>query len=254
MPLVTTEAIVLQTHAYSETSKILRLLTRSHGVRSAIARGALRPRSRYGGVLEPFSVGTATFYLKDGRELQTLSAFELIRTGQPLGSDLIRFGAASLLAELVLKTASEEADPLLFERVDGALRRLAETPRETLETVALAETWALVGHLGFAPTLDVCTGCERDVEPEEDVAFDYAEGGVRCTDCVGLAAGRMLPAHARAALVEMTAGHAPELERTAAHWMLLARFLAYHVVDGARLRALDFLTETIRTEPVVIDP
>ncbi|MGH7130234.1 MAG: DNA repair protein RecO, partial [Planctomycetaceae bacterium] len=62
------DSIILQTFAYGDTSKILRLLTADHGVCSAFARGALRPRSRFGGVLEPFSEGVATLYLKEGRE------------------------------------------------------------------------------------------------------------------------------------------------------------------------------------------
>ena len=43
MPVVTTPAIVLSALRYSETSKIVRLATRDHGVQSAIAKGALRP-------------------------------------------------------------------------------------------------------------------------------------------------------------------------------------------------------------------
>jgi len=43
--LITTPAVVLRTHRYSETSKIVRLATRELGVQSAIAKGVLRPRS-----------------------------------------------------------------------------------------------------------------------------------------------------------------------------------------------------------------
>ena len=35
------------------------------------------------------------------------------------------------------------------------------------------------------------------------------------------------------------------LERTAAHWRLLARFLAHHVLDGTTLKSLAFLAETL---------
>ena len=59
MPLVTTPAIVLSSLRYSETSKIVRLATRAHGVQSAIAKGALRPRSRFGAALQLFSDGVA---------------------------------------------------------------------------------------------------------------------------------------------------------------------------------------------------
>src|SRR2546428_381444 len=47
MALVTTSAVVLRTYPYSETSKIVRLATRDLGVQSAIAKGVLRPRSRF---------------------------------------------------------------------------------------------------------------------------------------------------------------------------------------------------------------
>jgi DNA repair protein RecO (recombination protein O) len=247
MPLISTEAVILQSYPYSETSKILRLLTRTHGVRSVIARGALRPRSQYGGVLEPFSVGQASVYLKEGRDLHTLSGFDLSRTGQGLGRDLIRFGTASLVAELVLRTASEEADPLLFEQLLAALGRIESTSPELLEAVGLAEAWSLIARLGFAPIIDRCIGCDRALGPEEESTFEYAAGGTRCANCSG-DAGRTLPAHARQVLARFVRGEAMRLERSEAHWALLARFLAYHLPDGGVIRSLQFLEETLGAE------
>ncbi|HEX6134823.1 MAG TPA: DNA repair protein RecO, partial [Longimicrobiales bacterium] len=114
MSATVTDAIVLQCFPYGETSRIVRLLTRSAGVHSAIAKGALRPRSRYA-LLEPFAEGSATLYIRSTRDLQTLGAFDLTQSRQGLGRDLLRFGGASLLAELVLRTASEDPHPSLFE-------------------------------------------------------------------------------------------------------------------------------------------
>ena len=57
MPLVSTPAVVLATHRYSETSKIVRLATLDLGVQSAIAKGALRPRSRFGAALQTAESG-----------------------------------------------------------------------------------------------------------------------------------------------------------------------------------------------------
>ncbi len=249
MAPVALDAIILQVFPYSETSKILRLLTRTHGVRSAIAKGAIRPKSKFGGVLEPFAEGMATFYLREGRELQTLSGFELARGHQALGRNLLRFGAASLLAELVLRTASEEAHPELYDAFRDALDHLERSPDEGVEAVALAETWQLVAHLGFAPALDECAECGRPIGPDEDVAFDYLAGAVRCPDCApgGTAAtGRALPAFARQALARFLEGQAsPPPERTAAHWALLRRFLFQHVVEGRELKALEFLEEAL---------
>lgn len=245
MALVTTDAIILQAHAYSETSKILRLLTRTHGVRSVIAKGALRPRSRFGGLLEPFSSGVSTFYHKEGRDLHTLSGFDLTRSGQALALDLVRFGAASLIAELVLRAGSEEADPYLFEQVDRAFLRLENAEPDLVESTGLAEAWSLSGRLGFAPSFDLCLDCGRSLDDEEEGRFDYAAGGIRCLECSAGHRGRSLPPHARLALVHLARGEAVPLERTEAHWALLSRFLTYHVGEGGTLRSLAFLTETI---------
>ncbi len=63
MPLVTTDAIVLHTFRYGETSKIARLLTRDHGPQSVIAKGAMNPKGKFGARLQSLSEGVASFYL-----------------------------------------------------------------------------------------------------------------------------------------------------------------------------------------------
>lgn len=246
MPLVTTEATILQAFAYSETSRILRLLTPAHGVQSVIAKGARRPKSRFGGILEPFTDGVASFYHRDNRDLHNLSEFDLGRPRQPLGRDLIRFGAASLLAEIVLRTASEQPAPEVFSHMRASLTALETAPPATVEPVALACAWSLIATLGFGPALDRCVGCGGDLEPRADLFFDYTAGGMHCGRCGAVAgAGRVLPAAARSDVLMFLAGDAAPMDRTAAHWQLIGRFLAYHLVDASSLRSLDFLAAAV---------
>lgn len=247
MPLVTADALILQAFAYGETSKILRLLTRTHGVQSVIAKGALRPRSRFGGILEPFTEGVASFYLKESRELQTLSGFELQRSQQGLGRDLLRFGGASLIAELVIRTASEEPAPELFEAVRDALHQIRDAEPDVLESVLLAQAWYIVSLLGFAPALNECVSCGRVVSDDESASFDYGAGGVRCAECARLVQGHTIPPAARAALRSLVRGVAVPLPRTEGHWRVLSRYLDHHVLEGGALRSLGFLAETLET-------
>ncbi len=247
MPVVTTECIVLQAFRYGDTSKIIRLLTSTHGLRSVIAKGASRPRSRFGAALEPFAAGLATLYLKDGRELQTLGAFELTRGHHRLGSDLVRFGGASLVAEIVLRSGSEESQPQLFEQVRNTLLRIQQCSVPDLESVILAGVWALVALLGFAPELDTCLDCARDVTTTGKLQFDFVAGGVRCAACCTRAPGRMLPRHAHAALKRLVAGEVIPLARTTGHWRLLASFLDHHVIEQGSLKSLTFLFEALES-------
>ena len=246
MALVSSDAIILQVFKFGDTSKILRLLTRSGGVQSVIAKGAANPKSKYGGVLEPFTEGVASFYAKENRDLHTLGSFELTRSRQALGNDLIRFGGASLISELIMRSGIEEPDEHLYEVVREALDRIVTAEKGAAESVVLGETWALIAQLGFAPALDSCINCGRAIGDNEDATFDYVAGGLRCNDCAAGMPGRVLPAHARMALIQLIQGHSIVLERTAAHWRLLSRFLTHHVVDGGSLKSLSFLEETLR--------
>lgn len=248
MPLVSTPSIVLHSFEYSETSKILRLLTRDHGVQSVIAKGAQRPKSRYGGLLELFTEGIASFSLRESRDLHTLSGFDLLTSRQSLGSDLVRFGGAGLIAELILRVASEEADAALYQRVGDALDAIAAAPVEQLQPTALAQTWATIAHLGFAPALDSCINCGRALDDEEETLFDYTAGGVRCIECGTGLGGRVLPAKARTTLTLLVSGIPAEIEKPAAYWRLLDRYLAHHVLEGASLRSLEFLAKVVGSE------
>lgn len=244
MSVTATAAIVLQCFPYGETSRIVRLLTREAGVHSAIARGASRPRSKYA-VLEPFAEGSASLYIRTTRDLQTLGGFELVRTRQSLGRDLMRFGGASLIAELVLRTASEDPHEDLYDGVSAALDRLAAAAEPGIEVAVLAAAWHTIALLGFAPELTACVQCGRDVPPDVAVTFDHAAGGLRCDGCAAGLPGRRIPPRARDALASFTSGVPVPVAVTEGHWRLLSRYLEYHVVDGAPLRSLQFLATSL---------
>jgi DNA repair protein RecO len=206
----------------------------------------VRPRSRYA-ALEPFTDGSASLYIRPNRELQTLGGFDLIRSRQSLGRDLLRFGGASLIAELVLRTASEEPQPGLYDVVSRGLDRLGAADEAAVECTVLAVTWHVVALLGFTPSLDRCVACGASVDAARDATFDYAAGGVRCDGCAAGLPGRRLPARARAALAAYTRGDAVQVAVTEGHWRLLTRYLQHHLLEGVTLRSLHFLATSLST-------
>jgi DNA repair protein RecO (recombination protein O) len=250
MPLATTRALVLQAFPYSETSKVLRLFTLEHGLRSVLAKGALRPRSRYGGVLEPFTEGTATFYLKEGRDLHTLSGFDLVRSRQALGRSLVGFAGASLLAEVVMRTGTEEPHPALYETLVHAwdVVAQAEGPAEAL-AASLAGAWSVVVLLGFEPQAGACVHCGREVADDEPVRFDASAGGVACTFC--RPAGRVLDLESRAELRRMLSGEVPEggVARPKTQGALLRAFLEAQLSQDRPFRSLELFLESVATVP-----
>jgi DNA repair protein RecO (recombination protein O) len=239
MAPVTTRALVLKAFPYGESSRILRLLTPDYGMRSAIAKGATGPRSRFGAALEPFTEGEAVLHLREGRDLHTLSSFEVLRSRQALGRDLTAFAGASLLAELLLISATEELDPDLFDAISRHLDRLASAPPESVEGEVFAAVWWLVTSIGLRPQTAACVGCGRALSPDESCRMDVEGGGAACIDC--RPRGRPVPPAARAELAEYCDGLAAATQHIGLHRALLRAYLRPHFEQERPLRSLALL-------------
>ncbi len=254
MPLVASDAVVLHAQLYSESSRILRLATRAQGVVSVMAKGARKTQRRFGSAVDLFAGGEASYYTKAGRELQTLAAFDVTRARIALGRDLGRFTTAAVISELVLRFGRDEADPAWYAALVAALDAVEAAPATSIRAAGLAGAWALVGALGFSPSLDACARCGRELDPDASARFSQPLGGALCDACGRLGgATRVLPAPARASLRvwlgadphdlfgDVVAGDlAPMDDGTVrAHQRLLREFLREHLTDGRPLRAFE---------------
>lgn len=247
MPPITTPAIVLTTIRYGETSKIARLATRDLGVQSAIAKGALRPKSSFGTALHLLSEGQATLYLARSGDLHTLTQFDLrhVRTG--LGERMDRFAAASLLSELMLRFAPATPHPESYDLFRDALEVLEAAPAAAVEPLGLRMLWRLVSVLGFAPALADCARDGAPVPLDVSACFSARDGGILCAACARGTVGAELKPADRADLVALLdpSGELPWLgeRHLAAHRRLLERYIRYHLSEEAALPALAFWLE-----------
>jgi DNA repair protein RecO (recombination protein O) len=96
--LLATDAVVLHAFDYMESSRIVRLATRETGVVSVLARGVRRAKSRFGGSLDLYTGGVAQLIVRSGRDLQSLTAFDVTRSRHQLAASLPRFTAAAAVA------------------------------------------------------------------------------------------------------------------------------------------------------------
>jgi DNA repair protein RecO (recombination protein O) len=243
MPLVSTPAIVLATLRYGETSKIVRLATREHGIQSAMAKGALRPRSRYGAALQVLSEGSAQYIAKEGRELHTLTAFDVTHLRVGIAGQLDRYAAASAMSEVMLRLAPAAPHAESFDVMAHALAMLEAIPAEAAASYGLRALWHLVSSLGFAPALATCARDGSALPSGGTVRFSLTEGGILCNGCAHDRATIELP---RQALDDLTAllspgGDLPFLDarHLAAHRRLLARWVRTHLAEAAELPALE---------------
>ncbi|MGD2070931.1 MAG: DNA repair protein RecO [Gemmatimonadota bacterium] len=250
MGVVTTRGTLLRSHPFSETSRILRFFTEDLGIVGVLARGIRSSGSKGRGVPDTFAGGTLTLYVKESRDLQTFKEFATTRARRALGRSVLRFAAASVLGEVVLRQGGEAAAPGLYDALDGGLDRIADLEDDdALVPVLLARGWGLVSTLGYHPVLETCVACGRTLAHDEMGRFDLGAGGMRCSDCSADTRGPRIGPGARDQIAGALAGREDPPTRPRAHLRLLSDFVTYHLCGGRPLESFRFLAGILPAAP-----
>jgi DNA repair protein RecO (recombination protein O) len=177
-----TEAIVLRSIRYGEADRILHLYSADRGRIGAIAKGSRRPRSRFGGRLEPFFRLNLVLYQGRG-ELVTVTGAATVDGYPRLRESAAGISAAARACDAVLRLLdSVEPNPAAYNLLCRYLAMLDEPDGAADLATALAFRMKLALAAGFAPELASCARCG---DREHLSGFSGAAGGVVCVSCEG---------------------------------------------------------------------
>lgn len=247
MALIRSEGIVLKTHALGDTSRIVVVYTRDHGLVKMVAKGARKSPSRFGISLEPLSRSRFHFYYKPDRDLHLLSQTDtIVATGVGL-TDLSRLAHAQAAVELLDRLLwGEEPHPDLYDLLSATLDATVRAPGVALPAITIAFELQVASLLGYRPRLDACAGCGGTLSP--DRLFSPARGGLLCVACAAHEPGLVrLSADALAGLALLLsrpvgeAGDYLEVPRTGEILRVVDQFLRHHFQRFQGLRSLEVL-------------
>src|SRR4051812_9700421 len=174
------QAVVLRSIRYGEADRIVHLYTPDRGRVGAIAKGARRARSRFGGRLEPFF--RLDLMLHEGRgELLTVTAAETVSGYPRLRADGHALDAAARACDAVSRLfETDEPHPEVFNLLCNELALLDGEPARATRTNQLAFRLKLLLAAGLAPQLAACAACGAQ---DHITGFSGAAGGVVCSAC-----------------------------------------------------------------------
>lgn len=185
--IVKTEAVVLKSRRYRETSKIVTFYTRKFGKISGVAKGARETKSRFGAALEPMTHVTLVLYKKEHRELHLVSQSEIVQLFPHLHSDLAKITAGLSVVELIdAAMHDEEPNEANFRLLLQVLTEL-NSATKNLQNVLYYFRLRLLDLMGFKPDFQACVRCRkrltRAVSGDTPVHFDAQAGGILCKNC-----------------------------------------------------------------------
>jgi len=171
---------------YSDSSRIIWVLTPEFGRQSLIAKGARRPKSKYLGLIETFNLVRVIYRKSRSGSLFVLREVDLQRHFGGIRASLEAFWTASVAVELIKEVAREEQESrALFELLKEflSLADSSQEEEETLKALLVVFRWRLAALLGFSPRLVECVGCGAKLSRSEKYRFLLVEGGLLCSDC-----------------------------------------------------------------------
>ncbi|NOY78950.1 MAG: DNA repair protein RecO [Calditrichaeota bacterium] len=181
MSILKSEAIVLKTHDFQETSKIVSVYSKEYGRLQLIAKGVRSPKSKFGALLDGLNYLRILYYFKETRELQFLSNAELVKVFSHLRDDLDRFSYASIIAEIIYRTQLlGERNLRLFHTIISSFEGInaSENYRNYFEAFLMR----FIEISGFHPKLRRCLNCGQPPRGAR-VYFDFDRGGYLCEKC-----------------------------------------------------------------------
>lgn len=161
----------------TESSLVVVLFSREHGKLRLSAKGARRPKSKFGASLQPITFGHYLYYRREAADLQTLSEGDTVEPFPGIKSDYARLTFASAVCDLLDHgTLEEDRNPLLLQIALDSLSWIDGIEVDRLELPLWYFQIKSAGCLGYRPHLSGCVLTGEPL-PEGRAWFSPEAGG-----------------------------------------------------------------------------
>ena len=177
MKIESFEGIILSETNYSESSKILNVLTDKYGLIGIMSKGCHNLKSKLRGVSRKLLYGKFNVYYKPSG-LSTLISVDVINSFSNTLTDLERISYASFILDLTIQVLRQTEDEEIFDLLKNTLIKI----EEGLSPIALTNILELkyLNYLGVSPNIDSCSICGS---AKQIVTLSSSSGGYVCKNC-----------------------------------------------------------------------
>ena len=173
---ITVEGIVLNETNYSETSKILNILTKEYGYISVMSKGSRTMKSKLRGISMKLVYANFTINYRE-KGISTLLEGSLIDSLKFIMSDYTKMIYANRLVNLSKSILKESRDSSIFDILKYSLLKINQGMDPKI--ILMISEIKFLTFLGVAPVFSQCVSCGSN----ELKTFDINRGGVICSAC-----------------------------------------------------------------------
>ena len=176
MEVVKVKGIIVNESNYSETSKLLKIVTKEYGLISVMAKGAKSLKSKLRSVTTKLTYAEFQIYYKENK-ISNLVCADEINPLVNIKSDLLKISYASVLLELTEQVMKQSNDTNIFDLLVCTLLKIEDNYDPMVITNILELKY--LTYLGIKPSLDSCAVCGNT----NILTVSTNKGGFVCTNC-----------------------------------------------------------------------
>ncbi len=184
-----TEGLIIREQNIGEQDKLLHVLTKSHGVVKAFARGAKNLKNGKSAATALLSYSTLTFH--PGKDSYSVSDARTVRIFSKLRGDVKKMCLAQYFCELALTVCPREKPAEKYLSLILNALYLIDEGKRSGELVKPCLEMRLAAMAGYLPDLIMCRECGVYTAPV--MYFFPREGAIECDRCHQNAANGAVP-------------------------------------------------------------
>lgn len=171
------KGIVIGDTNYSETSKILKVLTKEHGIISVMSKGCRRLKSPLRSASAKLVYAYFNIVYKQNG-ISTLTSVDIIDNFDKIKLDIKNISYASFILELTTQVYNQNNDNELFDLLINGLIKI----NEGFDPLIISNIIELkyLEYLGVKPSIDCCSKCGST---NDIITLNSTSGGYICKDC-----------------------------------------------------------------------
>lgn len=177
MKIVDVKGLVLNETNYSDSSKILNVLTSEYGLVGIISKGCRNLKSKLRGSSRKLVYGTFHFYYKENA-LSTLISIDVISDYPKTVMNLENVVYTSYLLDLTRQVVKQSKDKDILTLIIAALDKIEDGLNPAVITNILE-----LKYLDFLGVSPIVTGCAVCGKTTNIVSLSPTAGGFICKDC-----------------------------------------------------------------------
>ena len=243
------EALILNSYFYGDTSLICNLFTKDYGRISIISKGARTLKNSNSALLQPLQYINVHYYFKPGRNIQILKEASLDTHFYKIQNNYTKLIYSYNILDVLNQVCKlEHPNDIIFRLAKQVLKKVNVCSNKNITVYYLFFLLQLLKYLGYQPILDNCSSCNIKLTSAK---YSQNIGQLVCNQCAQQATNTTINFQHRSLLIlnYLSNTHIDNLINQFTydynllseiqHYLLY--YISFHVFDIKKLQSLSLI-------------